>query len=50
MSRQFRKSWQRRQSCSASSLSAHIQNCVDGRQRNQTGEAKILVIHVGYLE
>ena len=31
--------------CSASSKSAHIQHRVDGRQRNQTGEAKIPVIH-----
>ena len=30
---------------SAPSLGAKINHRVDGRQRNQTGEAKVLVIH-----
>ena len=35
---------------SAPSLGAQINHRVDGRQRDQTGEAKILVIHTGIAQ
>ena len=35
---------------SAPFLRAEIQHRIDGRQRDQTGEAKILVIHAGIAQ